>query len=143
MGMILTNYINELLYRYDCVIVPNFGGFVTNKIGAKVNQLTHTFYPPSKQISFNSNLKHNDGLLANHIAASENISFEKATTAISLSVKDWNNDLQSKSVYLNNLGSFSLNTEKQIVFEPLTEVNYLTASFGLSNIETPAIERPK
>jgi hypothetical protein len=141
--MILTNYINELLHRYDCVIVPNFGGFVTNRIGAKINQISHTFYPPTKQISFNSNLKHNDGLLANHIASSEKISFEKAVTAISLSVTDWNKDLQSKPVQLNNLGSFSLNTEKKIIFEPLNEVNYLTESFGLSNIENPVIDRPK
>jgi hypothetical protein len=123
--------------------VPNFGGFVTNKIGAKVNQISHTFYPPTKQISFNSNLKHNDGLLANHIASSEKISFEKAVTAISLSVTAWNKDLQSKPVQLNNLGSFSLNTEKKIVFEPLNDVNYLTESFGLSNIENLAINRPK
>jgi hypothetical protein len=123
--------------------VPNFGGFVTNRIGAKINQITHTFYPPTKQISFNSNLKHNDGLLANHIASSEKISFEKAVTAISLSVTNWNNDLQSKPVQLNNLGSFSLNTENKIVFEPLTEVNYLTASFGLSNTENPVITRHK
>jgi hypothetical protein len=123
--------------------VPNFGGFVTNKIGAKVNQISHTFYPPTKQISFNSNLKHNDGLLANHIASSEKISFEKAVTAISLSITAWNKDLQSKPVQLNNLGSFSLNTEKKIVFEPLNDVNYLTESFGLSNIENLAINRPK
>jgi hypothetical protein len=123
--------------------VPNFGGFVTNKIGAKVNQISHTFYPPTKQISFNSNLKHNDGLLANHIASSEKISFEKAVTAISLSVTAWNKDLQSKPVQLNNLGSFSLNTEKKIVFEPLNDVNYLTESFGLSNIENLVINRPK
>ncbi|MDA9349687.1 hypothetical protein N9R21_07960, partial [Polaribacter sp.] len=32
--MTVEKYINELLYRYDCVIVPNFGGFITNKIGA-------------------------------------------------------------------------------------------------------------
>jgi hypothetical protein len=123
--------------------VPNFGGFVTNRIGAKINQITHTFYPPTKQISFNSNLKHNDGLLANHIASSEKISFEKAVTAISLSITAWNKDLQSKPVQLNNLGSFSLNTEKKIVFEPLNDVNYLTESFGLSNIENLAINRPK
>ena len=31
--MILATYINDLLYRYDCVIVPDFGGFVTNRVG--------------------------------------------------------------------------------------------------------------
>jgi len=80
--MTLANYINDLLYRYDCVIVPDFGGFVTNAISAKVNQFSHTFYPPTKQITFNSHLKNNDGLLANYIASSENVSFEKAVEFI-------------------------------------------------------------
>ena len=75
--MTLATYINDLLYRYDCVIVPDFGGFVTNRIGAKVNNYTHTFTPPKKQITFNKLLKHNDGLLANYIASAENISFER------------------------------------------------------------------
>jgi hypothetical protein len=30
-------------------------------------------FPPKKMISFNANLKNNDGLLANHIAQSENL----------------------------------------------------------------------
>ena len=68
--MIIANYISDLLYRYDCVIVPDFGGFVANRIGAQVNNFTHTFSPPTKQITFNGLLKHNDGLLANYIASS-------------------------------------------------------------------------
>ena len=141
--MTLATYINDLLYRYDCVIVPDFGGFVTNRIGAKANNFTHTFTPPTKQVAFNSLLKHNDGLLANYIASAENISFEKASTAISLSVIKWQNELQSKSVEINNLGVLSLNEEKQIVFEPNTAVNYLTESFGLSTVESSAISRYK
>ena len=141
--MIIAKYISDLLYRYDCVVVPDFGGFVANRIGAKVNNFTHTFSPPSKQLTFNSLLKHNDGLLANYIASSENISFEKASTAISLSVNRWKNVLQSKSVKIENLGSLSLTENKKIVFEPLTTINYLTESFGLSTIESPAISRYK
>ena len=141
--MNLATYINDLLYRYDCVIVPDFGGFVTNRIGAKVNNFTHTFTPPTKQITFNSLLKHNDGLLANYIASAENISFEKASTAISLSVIKWQNELQSKFVEIDNLGVLSLNEEKQIIFEPNTSVNYLTQSFGLATVESSAIARYK
>ena len=141
--MTLATYINDLLYRYDCVIVPDFGGFVTNRIGAKANNFTHTFTPPTKQVAFNSLLKHNDGLLANYIASAENISFEKASTAISLSVIKWQNELQSKSVEIDNLGVLSLNEEKQIVFEPNTSVNYLTESFGLAIVESSAISRYK
>lgn len=141
--MILANYINDLLYRYDCVIVPGFGGFITNRIGAKVNKFTHTFTPPTKQVTFNNLLKHNDGLLANYIASSENISFEKASSAISLSVIRWKNELQSKSVEIENLGSLSLTDDKKIIFDPTITVNYLTESFGLKTIESSAITRYK
>lgn len=141
--MNLANYINDLLYRYDCVIVPDFGGFVTNTIGAKLDTNAHTFYPPTKQITFNSHLKHNDGLLANYIASSLDISFDKASTAISLAVIKWQNEIQSKSVVIENLGVLSLNTEKQIIFEPKNTTNYLTSSFGLSSFESSVIERYK
>lgn len=141
--MILANYINDLLYRHDCVIVPNFGGFITNRIGSKVDKSTHTFYPPTKQITFNSHLKHNDGLLLNYIASTENISFEKASITVSLTVNKWKSELQSKSIEISNLGNLSLNEEKQIVFEPNATINYLTASFGLSSLESPTISRYK
>ncbi|MGJ8761498.1 MAG: SPOR domain-containing protein [Polaribacter sp.] len=141
--MKLATYINDLLYRYDCVIVPDFGGFVTNKIGAKANNFTHTFTPPTKQVTFNSLLKHNDGLLANYIASAENISFEKASTAISLSVIKWQNELQSNTVQIDSLGVLSLNEEKQIIFEPNAAVNYLTESFGLDSVTSSAISRFK
>jgi hypothetical protein len=139
--MTLATYINDLLYRYDCVIVPDFGGFVTNRIGAKVNNYTHTFTPPKKLITFNKLLKHNDGLLANYIASAENISFEKASTAISLAVIKWQNELQSKPVEIDKLGVLSLNKERQIIFEPTNSVNYLTESFGLSTVVSSAISR--
>lgn len=141
--MILTNYISDLLYRYDCVIVPDFGGFVTNRTSAKINNLSHTFHPPSKQITFNSNLKHNDGLLSNYIASSENISFKEASIAISLAVLEWENDLKRVSIQLEKLGILSLNENNQILFEPSSDVNYLTTSFGFSNLDSSVIERQK
>ena len=138
--MNLANYINDLLYRYDCVIIPDFGGFVTNTIGAVVSE-NHNFHPPKKQIGFNSHLSHNDGLLANYIASSENISFEKATTAISLSVIKWRKRLQTEKVVLENLGELSLSSENKIIFEPKNTINFLTSSFGLSNFTTENITR--
>jgi cell division protein FtsN len=139
--MTLANYINDLLYRYDCVIVPDFGGFVTNAVSAKVNRFSHTFYPPTKQITFNSHLKNNDGLLANHIASSENVSFEKAVAIISSTVKTWQQQLQNESLLVGKIGSLSLNKEQQLVFEPNQITNYLTASFGLSSFSSPAVKR--
>jgi len=140
-SMTLTNYINDLLYRYDCVIIPNFGGFVTNAVSAKVNHFSHTFYPPTKQITFNAHLKNNDGLLANHIGSSENISFEEATEKISVVVEGWNTQLKTESVVIGKVGSLSLNKENQLIFEPNSESNYLIETFGMSALSSPAVKR--
>ncbi|MFL0100936.1 HU domain-containing protein [Tenacibaculum maritimum] len=139
--MRLDNYINDLLYRYDCVIIPGFGGFVTNKIGAKVNDFTHTFSPPTKQITFNSHLKHNDGLLANYIVKAEEISFEEASLKIAGIVEKWNKELKSKSLKIGDIGSLSLNEKEQLIFEPNTTANFLTDAFGLATFASSAVKR--
>ena len=141
--MILANYISDLLYRYECVIVPNFGGFITNRIGAKINEVNNTFNPPSKQITFNNHLNISDGLLANYIASSENISFEKASDAIALSVIKWQNELKTKPLEIGSIGVLSLNENGQIIFEPNYSTNYLAASFGLSTVASSTIKRHK
>ncbi len=139
--MTLANYINDLLYRYDCVIVPNFGGFVTNKIGAKINASTSTFYPPKKQLTFNAYLQHNDGLLANHIASVEKISFEKATEKISIEVTQWKKLLETTSIKVDKVGTITLNDDNQLIFEPNKNSNFLVESFGLSETESKEIKR--
>lgn len=139
--MNLETYIKDLLYRYDCVIIPDFGGFVTKTIAAKLDENTHQFFPPTKQLSFNSHLNNNDGLLANYIASVENISFEKASNAIALSVIKWQNEIQKKALNLEGIGVLKLNDNRQIIFEPNTTINYLSTSFGLSSFESSAIKR--
>jgi nucleoid DNA-binding protein len=139
--MTIAKYISDLLYRYECVIVPNFGGFVTNEISARVNHFTHTFYAPSKQITFNSHLQNNDGLLANYVATSENISYAKAVEYIEKEVESWKLLMNNQELDLENIGSFNLNKEGKFIFEPSNSINYLTSSFGLSSYVSPAVKR--
>jgi hypothetical protein len=139
--MTLANYISDLLYRYECVIVPNFGGFVTNKISAQVNNTTHTFYAPSKQLTFNAHLQNNDGLLASYIAKSKNISYSKAIEIIEKEVVSWKLLIENEEFELENIGSFHLSSDGKYIFDPNITVNYLTTSFGLSSYVSPAVKR--
>lgn len=139
--MTLAKYISDLLYRYECVIVPNFGGFITNEISAKVNHYTHIFSAPSKQIAFNSHLQNNDGLLVNYIAASENITYSKAINYIANEVESWKNALKKEELEIENIGSLTINNEGNYIFEPSNTVNYLTSSFGLNSFNSPAVKR--
>ncbi len=136
--MRLVTYINDLLYRYDCVIIPNFGGFVTREISARIDKETDTFYPPSKQLSFNSQLKNNDGLLANYISSVKQIPYLEAMQLIKKEVKLWEKTLQHQELELQRIGTLE-RKENSIVFEPSNTVNYLTSSYGLSSYTSKAI----
>lgn len=129
--MTLATYISDLLYRYECVIIPNFGGFITNTISARINEQTHAFYPPMKQITFNKHLQNNDGLLANYVASVNGISFDDALLFIQEEVADLKTNLK-EGVTLENIGSFSKNDAGILVFEPLETVNYLTESYAFT-----------
>ena len=139
--MKLATYISDLLYRYECVIVPNFGGFVTNEISAKINNTTHTFYAPSKQLTFNSHLQNNDGLLANFIAEAKNISYPNALEFIDNEVKNWKLQLKNEELELEKVGTLQLNNEGKLIFEPFISVNYLTSSFGLNSYVSQTVNR--
>lgn len=140
--MIIESYIKDLLYRYDCVIVPDFGGFVTNRIGARLDKKSNNFYPPLKQITFNSHLKINDGLLANYIVSAEHVSYDVALDNINKLVSNWKKQLKEGVLEISDLGTLKLNDSNKIIFEPNTEVNYLSESFGLASYQvTPVIEK--
>ncbi len=140
--MKIDQYISQLLYRYQCVTVPGFGAFLTEIQSAQLQEGSHSFYPPKKLVSFNSYLKNNDGLLANHIAQTEKMSYEIAVTVIQNEVNSWKNKLQEQgSISLKNIGELTLNAEKNLVFVPADQVNYLTSSFGLSTFASPNIKR--
>ncbi|WP_396149223.1 SPOR domain-containing protein [Flavobacterium sp.] len=140
--MKIEKYISELLYRYQCVGVPGFGAFLCEWQSAQVIVAQNSFVPPKKVISFNSHIKNNDGLLANHIALQEKISYENAVRKIQTQVVFWLEKLENKeSLVLENIGEIFSNSEHNFVFKPNTAINYLTDSFGLAGFNSPEIAR--
>ncbi len=135
-------YISELLYQYDCVIVPGLGGFVANYKSATIQPIQNTFSPPSKSISFNKNLSNNDGLLANFVAQKEGFSFDLASKKIEEYVAKINRNLKlKKSVLLTNVGTLFLDSENRLQFEPANIANYLLESYGLPVYQKQPIKR--
>ena len=140
--MNIEQYIAQLLYRYQCVTVPGFGAFLTEIQSAQWVEASHSFFPPKKLISFNANIKMNDGLLANHIANAEKTSYSYAVSAIQYAVLNWKNSLEQNGIIsLKDIGEVQLNSENNLVFKPTEQNNYMTSSFGLSSFISPAIKR--
>ena len=140
--MRLATYINDLLYRYECVIIPGFGAFLTQYQSARIDDSSHTFYPPGKTVSFNRQLQTNDGLLANYVASVENCSYETALQQIRNFTGKLALQLSEREVVsLKNIGEFYLNNEDSVQFIPSEKENFSPVSFGLSSFSSPRISR--
>ena len=142
--MDISVFVSELFYDHDCVIIPGFGGFICSYRPATINRETHIVSPPSKAISFNRNLQSNDGLLINHIARKNNISFTNAAENIEAWVT-FSQSLLSRNeeLVLKNTGRLFKDPQGNLQFIPEGSVNYLKSSFGLRSIEAIPIHRAK
>ena len=130
------DHIKELLFRHDCVIIPNFGGLVSNPVSSKINTVSGTIFPPSKLIVFNKNLSINDGLLINHISKKEKISVDDSKKIVfDFSKKITDSLMSERSMRLNNIGLFTLGSEDNIIFHQDIANNFDLNSFGFESFQ--------
>jgi len=129
-------FIRELLFVHDCVILPGFGGIIGNFYPARFDEKSGTFYPPVKQISFNRNLNHNDGLLISKISRSTGVNYGDARRLVEEFVKELIGKLsKGEKVMFDHVGTFAYNHENNVMFEPQADINYHAGSFGLESFQ--------
>lgn len=129
--MSIAFYLKELLYQYECVTIPDFGAFVTRSFPTQIDYSTGVFIPHRRELSFNTLLKNNDGVLAHYMAEKLKISYEGALRDIEKEVIVWKQKLQTQVLVLGNLGEMRLNAAKKIEFLPYGKINYDKTAFGL------------
>lgn len=139
--MNMENTIKSLLYRYDCVIVPDFGGFVAKRKSAIFHPIDYKFDPPKKMVGFNSDLVHTDGLLANEFAKNNDLSYQEAMEQIEKEVSHWKATLHNnQTLRISDLGTLTIKNNV-IEFEPSEDQNFALESFGLSSLRGKYILR--
>lgn len=137
--MNLEKYISTLLYQHDCVVVPEFGAFIAQKINAVYQPESSTLFPPQKQLAFNSSLTKNDGLLVQYVAQKNGWTFEKAQDEVENAVQFWIHHLDKNShLSLEGLGTLTKDEKSLIQFTP-NHPNYLLSSFGLDVVRPELI----
>ncbi|MDE6452169.1 MAG: hypothetical protein K2L23_07810 [Odoribacter sp.] len=133
-------YISDLLFLHDCVIIPDFGGFICNYKSAYIDEESGLICPPTKDILFNRNLTHNDGLLVNWIACKENITYEKATVQVTLFCEELKIKLnQRQRVVFGDIGVFYTDRRFNIIFEP-DKNNFFAEAYGMAPLNVPKLE---
>ncbi len=139
--MDLCRYIKELLFIHDCVIIPEFGGFVTEYRPARINHESNTIIPPGKEIRFNSSLTHNDGLFISYISEQKGIGYVDAKRMVTGFVNDVSRKLEKgKRVVFEEVGTFYHDRYGNLQFEPDPTSNFLADSFGLYEFALTPLE---
>ncbi len=139
--MDITAHIRELLFGHDCVIIPEFGGFICNYSPAHIDKASGTFYPPVKKVSFNRNLNHNDGLLIKKISGSSGMNYGDTRDMIVQYVSDLRRKLErGETVAFEHIGTFVNNHEGNVQFEPDESVNYNLDAYGFEPFQCRPIE---
>jgi CCDC81-like HU domain protein/sporulation related protein len=140
----IKDYIKELLFTNQGVVIPGLGGFVSEYEPAAFDVNENKFLPPSKKITFNSDYSFQDSLLIEFISEKENLDKEKAKEILDDFVKEIKSELKKgEKIDFPEIGILSQSAKGEIQFKQSTESNLLTDSYGLKSIKTKPIKSNK
>lgn len=140
--MEIGKYISELLFKNNCVVIPEFGGFIMHPTPSFQSLENQTFNPPSKLLAFNQKLQQNDGILVNYIMQQQGLKYEQALHQIKLYVARIKEELRNNEVFeLAEVGKFYHSLDGALQFKPTSSINFDRDSFGLVPIHASPIIR--
>lgn len=127
-------YIAYLLTKHECVIITGLGAFVSSSAPENKLPAAEVFSTPGRILGFNSEITHNDGLVANALAKGEDISYNEACLLIKQFTDKANLLLKNQQeIKLPWVGSLFLSPENKILFKPATFLSCNANYYGFSN----------
>ncbi len=132
---LIIKYLAHEIRFHDCLIIPDFGGFIGSYESAYFDQSQGKYFPPSKALIFNTNLTNNDGLLANRIKDGEGISYLSALSIIENTVEFWKKEIEEgHRIEIADFGYIYKTKLGHIQFYQNKAINLYPGSFGLSAV---------
>ena len=136
--------IEQLLFTHDCVIIPNFGGFVVNQQGYTYDAQQAKIHPKKRWIAFNERLQADDGILAIQIAKDFKLTQKKAFEQVLAFSTEIKSLIQANGhLDFGKLGQFTLTKEQKISFSPNSHLNFDLSQYGLFEVGTLGKVKPK
>ena len=125
-------FLEHLVYEHECVIIPQFGGFVVNAQDFQFNAKEGKIYPKRKCVAFNEKLKTDDRFLTTEWAKKQSISQKEASIEITAISKELKSQISTQGyLTIGELGAFTLNSENRLSFSPNPDFNADLSVFGL------------
>ena len=115
----LNRHIEILLLENECVIVPDFGGFMAHQVSARYDDDDRSFLPPLRTLGFNPQLRMNDSVLVQSYVEAYDISYPEALRRVNDEVEELKQILNEEGSYtMSDLGTLSINQEGNYEFAP-------------------------
>lgn len=134
MNLITTN-IAELLHEYECVVVPGFGGFVTNYRASEMDTSGKAIRPPTRDLDFVDKLTFNDGVLVRRLAEKNGRSYQEAIHSIEEYTKNCTKKLyKQQTIYVPKVGEIRADAKGNTQFRA-ENTNFLADAFGLPELD--------
>lgn len=126
---------------YDCVIIPELGGFVCNERTAWYDEDKEEMVPPSRDVLFNPNLVYNDGLLAQEIMRAKGMDYTEAMKLVASEARNMIEALKSgRPIEIPRLGRLYTSDDGVVRFLPDAELVRMLGSFGHARIPLATLE---
>jgi nucleoid DNA-binding protein len=137
--------IREKLLHHDFIVLPGFGGFVLKARSAHFNVSGGVLVPPAKTVTFNVQLKQNDGVLVLWLQEKLKCNAQESLKHLAEFADYCATILKTKRrLNFEGMGFFYLDFEDNLCFEPQADINFLTSSFGLDAVQArPVAAEPK
>ena len=142
----VNKHIEYLILRHDCVVIPGIGALIACHAPAYIDKELGCIFPPKRNITFNPNINHNDGLLATSMARRGCLTYDNAVTLMNEEIDLMRHQIEAHGEYaVGRLGALHRNTEGTLIFEPFASTLISPRLCGLKPVKaTPiAIEKPE
>lgn len=136
----LIRHIEALLIENDCVILPNFGGFITSHAQALWVEEEKIYLPPYRSVGFNPQLKINDGLLVQSYMITHDATYPEATRLVDTAIDELAELLYKEGeVEFNGIGVLQRTIAGEYCFTPSENGTISPDLYGLSPVGLPLL----
>ena len=138
LGHIVSKQLNE----QPLAVLPGFGGFVKDHVGAQLDELRNRIHPPKNTVIFNARLVHNDGLLIASVSADSYVTYAEADMWLTDAISELKFRLNNtETVSWEGLGQLKKSAYGAIEFHAVDVAEIQDEFFGLKPVTLRPVEK--
>lgn len=140
----IDNVLFDLLVHHNCVVIPEFGGFISKRISSRIDYQKGIVNPPSKHLLFNRFLTVDDGLLITSFAQSSQEDYDSVKLRLTDFVSELDKRLSNgEEISFKHIGTLKRSDSGHYSFKQDRSFNLLSDAYGLKDLDFVSVDQIK